>query len=119
MRNLGTGKGAIKPVKVSIGALNDHNKIKKSKTNFAEETLDSVYIPHKNRNNPFISDTLSEIHDEKEKNAIFSHSLKHGVYNEIRSSPLRERLPHDLQIYNPALEKRLFAKEAAKQPGMG
>ena len=81
--------------------------------------MDSVYIPHKNRNNPFISDTLSEIHDEKEKNAIFSHSLKHGVYNEIRNSPLRDRLPRDLQIYNPALEKRLFAKEAAKAPGMG
>ena len=95
------------------------NGIKKTKTQLAEETLDSVYIPHKNRNNPFISDTLSEINDEKEKNAIFSHSLKHGVYNEIRSSPLRERLPKDLQIYNPALEKRLFAKAAAKAPGMG
>ena len=104
--------------KVSLGNL-DGQRIKKSKTNMAEETLDSVYIPHKNRNNPFISDTLSEINDEKEKNAIFSHSLKHGVYNEIRNSPLRDRLPRDLQIYNPALEKRLFAKEAAKAPGMG
>lgn len=69
--------------------------------------------------NPFLTDTVSEVGDDREKNAIFSHSFKHGVFNDIRNSPLRERLPHDLQYYNPALEKRLFAKETAKLPGRG
>ena len=80
-------------------------------------------MPRKNfydmqaRNKPFMGDTLSEINDEREKNAIFSHSLKHGVFNEFRNSPLRERLPEDLQVYDPAVEKRLFAKEASKRVG--
>ena len=73
----------------------------------------------KKAHNPFITDTVSEIHDDKEKNAIFNHSLKHGVFNDIRNSPLRERLPADMQYYNPALEKRLFAKEFNKAPGQG
>ena len=68
---------------------------------------------------PYIADTLSEINDEKEKNAIFNHSLKDGLFNDLRHSPLRDRMPHDLQFYNPALEKRIFAKEHAKQPGAG
>ena len=58
-----------------------------------------------------------EFHDDKEKNAIFNHSLRHGVFNDIRNSPLKERLPADMQYYNPALEKRLFAKEFQKAPG--
>ena len=68
----------------------------------------------KKPNNPFLNDTVSEINDDKEKNAIFNHSLKHGVFNDIRNSPLKERLPTDLQYYNPALEKRLFAQEFQK-----
>lgn len=73
----------------------------------------------KRQHNPFITDTMSEIGDEKEKNAIFNHSLKHGVFNDLRNSPLRERMPQDLQYYDPALEKRLFAKEFKKIPGQG
>ena len=50
---------------------------------------------------------------------LFSHSLQRGVFNDIRNSPLRRRLPENLQVYDPALEKRLFAKEIKKMPGMG
>ena len=78
----------------------------------------SVFNP-KSNNNPFIKDTLSEINDENEKNALFRHSMTHGVFNDIRHSPLKQKLPQDLQVYNPALEKRLFAKEASKIPGRG
>ena len=69
--------------------------------------------------NPFIADTVSEINDNKEKNAIFNHSLKDGLFNDIRESPLRERLPADLQVYDPALERRLFARQQRDVPGEG
>ena len=45
---------------------------------------------------PFIADTVSEINDEREKNAIFNHSLKDGLFNDLRNSPLRDRMPNDL-----------------------
>ena len=72
-----------------------------------------------NNQNMFAVDTVSEIHDEKEKNSIFNHSMKHGLFNDIRASPLKDRLPSNLRIYDPALEKRLFAKEASRIPGQG
>ena len=84
----------------------------RNKTNDPHQDLmDAVFVP-KAKNNCFIADTVSEIHDEREKNAIFSHSLKHGVFNDIRNSPLRKRMPVEMQVYNPALEKRLFAKQS-------
>ena len=79
---------------------------------------DSLFA-RKTNQNPFIADTVSEINDNKEKNAIFNHSMKHGLFNDIRASPLRDRLPLDLQVYDPALERRLFAKEASRIPGEG
>ena len=58
--------------------------------------------------NAFNADVMSEIADDREKDAIFNHSLSKGLFNDIRDSPLKERLPADLQFYNPALEKRIF-----------
>ena len=68
---------------------------------------------------PFMNDTLSEINDEKEKNAIFNHSMRHGLFNDIRNSPLKKKMPNDLQFYNPALEKRLFSRDAPISSGLG
>jgi len=61
-----------------------------------------------------MNDTLSEVGDEKEKNAIFNHSMRHGVFNDLQNSPLKKKMPTGLQMYNPALEKRLFTREATK-----
>ena len=77
---------------------------------------DSVFNPTR-KSNPFITDTMSEINDDREKNVIFSHSMAKGVFNDLRNSPLKQRLPENLQVYDPALEKRLFAKEATMKPG--
>ena len=83
-----------------------------------DENLQNMYAGgRKQTGKPFMMDTMSEIGDEKEKNAIFNHSLRHGVVNDIRNSPLKDKMPNDLQYYDPALEKRLFAKEMKNMPG--
>ena len=68
---------------------------------------------------PFHTDVMPEINDEKEKNVLFNHTLEKGLFNDLRASPLREKLPDDLQLYNPALEKRLYQRQKAKVPGYG
>ena len=93
------------------------NQLRRNKAP-VDSMLDSVFNP-KQKSNPFITDTMSEINDEKEKNVLFSHSMSKGVFNDLRKSPLKNRLPENLQVYDPALEKRLFAKEARKMPGQG
>ena len=72
----------------------------------------ALYDPKNKNLQAFMNDTLSEINDNKEKDVIFNHSMKHGVFNDLRTSPLRNKMPHDLQMYNPALEKRLMARES-------
>lgn len=62
--------------------------------------------------NPFISDVMSEIADQREKDVIFNHSLQKGLFNDIRKSPLRDRMPVNLQTYDPAFEKHLFYKQS-------
>lgn len=62
--------------------------------------------------NPFISDAVSEIADEREKDVIFNHSLKQGLFNDIKKSPLRERMPVTLQTYDPAFDNHLFYKKS-------
>ena len=44
-------------------------------------------------------ETLSDIDDPKERDAIFNHSIKDGVFRNINNSPLRERMPKSLQMY--------------------
>ena len=81
------------------------------------EDFDWMKTMHEKNKDPFVGETMSEINDEKEKNAIFHHSLKEGLFNDLRNSPLKKRMPGDLQMYNPALERRLFARESSKVPG--
>ena len=47
------------------------------------EIFDSAFM-RRNNQNPFVADTVSEINDNKAKNTIFKHSLKHGLFNDIR-----------------------------------
>ena len=77
----------------------------------------ALYDPKNKNLHAFMNDTLSEINDNKEKEVIFNHSMKHGVFNDLRTSPLKNKMPHDLQMYNPALEKRLMARESATMGG--
>ena len=88
---------------------------------FERKDVDRILKGKKHLKNydPFHTDVMSEINDEKEKNVLFNHTLEKGLFNDLRSSPLREKLPDDLQLYNPALEKRLYQRQKAKVPGYG
>ena len=46
------------------------------------------------------AETLAEPYDMEEKNAMFDHSMKKGVFNDIKNSPLREKMPQRMQIYS-------------------
>lgn len=48
---------------------------------------------------PRDADNYSEICDEDRKQAIFNHSLQGGLFKNINNSPLREKLPPSLKIY--------------------
>ena len=37
--------------------------------------------------------------------------MKHGLFNDIKNSPLKERMPPRLQVYEPALDNHLLANE--------
>ena len=72
---------------------------------------DQLWNPRNKNLKTFMNDTLSEVGDERDKDAIFNHSMRHGVFNDLRNSPLKDRMPDDLQVYNPALEKRMFNRD--------
>ena len=40
-------------------------------------------------NQAFARDTMSELFDNQEKTALFQHSMKHGLFNDIKNSPLK------------------------------
>lgn len=48
---------------------------------------------------PRDADTYSEIFDENKKQAIFNHSLEGGLFKNINNSPLRDKMPPSLKIY--------------------
>ena len=54
---------------------------------------------------------MSELFDNQEKTAIFQHSMKHGLFNDIKNSPLKDKMPRRMQMYEPALDNHLFANE--------
>lgn len=95
--------------KRGAGASTKNSKIHKA--------ADLLFGDNKAQKNNFLERTLSEVNNEQEKNALFHHSMRDGLFNDLRNSPLRQKMPEDLQMYNPALERRLFAKEASKIPG--
>jgi hypothetical protein len=39
------------------------------------------------------AETLSEPYDQDEKEALYGHSMTKGLFNNIRNSPLREKMP--------------------------
>ena len=60
---------------------------------------------------PFLNETMSEIADDQEKRAVFDHSLRDGVFNDIKNSPLKDKLPRSLRVYEPFQKNRVFEKE--------
>jgi len=60
-------------------------------------------------NKNFARDTMSELFDNQEKTAVFQHSMRHGLFNDIKNSPLKAKMPSRMQVYEPALENHLFA----------
>ena len=44
-------------------------------------------------------ETISEIYDRDEKNAVFTHSLKQGVLKQIQNSPIKNKLPKDIGLW--------------------
>ena len=54
---------------------------------------------------------MSEIYDDKEKKAVFDHTLRDGVFNDINRSPLKGKIPLGMKYYEPALENRIFNDE--------
>jgi hypothetical protein len=52
-----------------------------------------LYKTKNNKYNEFIGETMSEVYDPKEKKAVFNHSLRDGVFNDIKASPLRSKMP--------------------------
>jgi hypothetical protein len=57
---------------------------------------------------PFVAETMSEIYDDREKKAVFNHSLKDGLFNDLKKSPLKKKIPFNVQMYEPALHKRVY-----------
>ena len=53
----------------------------------------------KNDEDRYKAETLSEPYDFEEKNALFEHSMTKGLFNDIKNSPLRDKMPHRMQIY--------------------
>ena len=63
-----------------------------------------------------VGETLSELADGADKDAVFNHSLKYGVFNNIKNSPLKEKLPANIQMYQHDDENMMtnqFAKVAS------
>lgn len=50
---------------------------------------------------PRLGQTLSEICDNEERDAVFNHTMQSGVFKNIHDSPLKEKLPKTLQMWTP------------------
>jgi hypothetical protein len=44
-------------------------------------------------------ETMSEIDDPKERDAVFNHSITGGVFRNINQSPLRQRMPRSMRMH--------------------
>ena len=52
------------------------------------------YFMQKNEDDKrFKADTLSEPYDQDEKEALYGHSMTQGLFNNIRNSPLKDKMP--------------------------
>ena len=72
----------------------------------------SHFVGNRQNNQAFARETMSELFDNQEKSAIFQHSMKHGLFNNIKNSPLKDKMPTRMQMYEPSIDNQLFAKES-------
>jgi hypothetical protein len=56
-------------------------------------------------------ETLSEIWDQDKKTAVFNHSVRDGVFKNIHNSPLKDRMPASLKIYQEKESVNLGASQ--------
>ena len=61
----------------------------------------------KGKRAPRHGETFSEIADPVEKDKLFNHSIKSGVFKNINESPLKKRMNPSIQMYLPQ-SKNLF-----------
>jgi hypothetical protein len=63
---------------------------------------------------PRFGDTMSELGDEREKDAVFAHTLnKGGLFENIRASPLKNHLPKN---FNKGADAWLNRNESPDKP---
>ena len=55
----------------------------------------------KGKRAPRHGETFSEIADPVEKDKLFNHSIKSGVFKNINESPLKKRMNPSIQMYLP------------------
>ena len=75
-----------------------------------DKTLKQIH-KYGREKDPFLAETMSEIYDDKDKRAVFEHTLREGVFNDIGNSPLKAKIPFNVQYYEPALKNRIFENE--------
>ena len=51
------------------------------------------FVGDRQTNQAFARETMSELFDNQEKSAIFQHSMKHGLFHNIKNSPLKDKMP--------------------------
>lgn len=88
---------------------------------------DKVNIDHKNNKdlNDFLMagarapardfETYSELANNDEKDKVFNHSITSGLFRNINNSPLRERMPKSMQMYNPDPKTQFKPKEVKEK----
>ncbi len=59
-------------------------------------------------------ETYSELGNNADKDKVFNHSITSGLFRNINNSPLRERMPKSLQMYNPDPKAQFKPKECKK-----
>ena len=67
---------------------------------------------------PRAADTLSDIDDPYERDKIFRHSMQGGLMKNISDSPLKNRMPHTLQMYesDKVEQPQAFSKKQVGLP---
>lgn len=63
-----------------------------------------------------VNDTISEVYDPVEKQALFDHSMTKGLFNNIRNSPLKDKMPARMQMYE-AYNLKGFDQSASPAQG--
>lgn len=59
----------------------------------------STFMKKSEKDRAYKAETLSEPYDAEEKEALYGHSMSKGLFKNIRNSPLREKMPARMQLY--------------------